>query len=309
MIDLILNAVKIAVSEDTRKSASALVDFIKRSPAWQQEICTLEAHIENTSVEHAYLLGGLTSDKMQSLGYTSDAITAFEYTYRELTSNAFEHGCRPGSKDRVTIAIDITMHYVSFAVRNPSGRQFELEQIIESQRTNLTADQRSKRGRGLVIAAEFADSLSPIENGEGVKAVFYKPAVVLRLSQLDDVAIIHVIDGLENPSIRRRIRDIAEPQLGKHLILDLVKFAAKPELRTPSTTLLTGSLELQEKFQAAGRRMVLLVNPKPSSKVFRLGIFDPSILAYSVNEALNKIGKPQLRDELKRLIARQHNTD
>src|SRR6476659_6920424 len=99
MIELLLGAVKLALSEDARKSAAGLVDFIRRSPDWQKDICTLEAKVDCDSREHAYLLGGLTADKMASLGYAHDAVSAFAYVYRELTSNAFEHGCKPGAKD------------------------------------------------------------------------------------------------------------------------------------------------------------------------------------------------------------------
>ena len=304
MIELLLGAVKLALSEDARKSASGLIDFIRKSPDWQKDICTLEAKVDCESREHAYLLGGLTADKMTSLGYAPDSVDAFSYVYRELTSNAFEHGCKPASKDRVTVVIEITAHYVSLIVSNPRGMKFDLAALLEQQAAHLKRDSRSKRGRGLVICNEFADALTAVAAGEGLKALFFKPSVVLKLSRLDRLAILHVISGLENPSVRRRIKALAEQNLDRDLILDLGKFKEVPGDRRshPSTTIVTGSLELLETFEKAGRKLIVLVPPNPSANVFRLGIFDPSVLAFSVAEAAQKVGTPQLKAKIERLI-------
>lgn len=306
MIDLLLNAVKIALSDDTRKNVSALLEFIRKSPDWQRDICSLEAQIDAAFSEHAYLLGGLTADKMRNLGFSVESVTAFEYVYRELSSNAFHHACRPGSKDRVAIIIEVTSHYVSVTVKNPRGRQFDLAKVLKLKRATLRNDQRAPRGRGLLISEEFADSLAATSDGEGVKAVFYKPAVVLRLNKVRDLAIIHVIDGLENPSLRRRIKSLTEQCLESDIILDLAKFATAPERTTPSSTLISGSLEIREIFETGGRKMVSLVNRRTNARIFSLGIIDPSILAFSVDEALEKVGKPDLKSSVEMLIAEQN---
>src|SRR5215467_9879335 len=133
MIELLLSAAKLALSEDARKSATGLIEFIRKSPDWQKDICTLEAKVDADSREHAFLLGGLTADKMWTLGYAKDSINDFLYVYRELTSNAFEHGCKPASKDRVTILIEVTAHYISVSVRNPSGAKFDLRSLHDKQ--------------------------------------------------------------------------------------------------------------------------------------------------------------------------------
>jgi hypothetical protein len=43
MFELFVNAAKFAVSDDVRKSTSAILDLIRRSPEWERDICTLEA--------------------------------------------------------------------------------------------------------------------------------------------------------------------------------------------------------------------------------------------------------------------------
>jgi anti-sigma regulatory factor (Ser/Thr protein kinase) len=304
MIELLLGAVKLALSEDARKSASGLMDFIRKSPDWQKDICTLEAKVDCDSREHAYLLGGLTGDKMTSLGYARDAVDGFNYVYRELTSNAFEHGCKPASKDRVTIVIEITGHYVSLVVSNPRGTKFDLAALLEQQAAHLKKDHRSRRGRGLVICNDFADSLTAVASGEGIKALFFKPSVVLKLSQLEEVAVIHVLSGLENPSVRRRIKALAEQNLDRDLILDIELFGEAPAERRshPSTTIVTGSLELLETFEKAGRKLVVLIGPNSSPSVFRLGIFDPSVVAFSPAGAAEKLGKPGLKSKIEKLL-------
>jgi anti-sigma regulatory factor (Ser/Thr protein kinase) len=302
MIELLLGAVKLALSEDARKSASGLIDFIRKSPDWQKDICTLEAKVDCDAREHAYLLGGLTADKMTTLGYAPDAVSAFSHVHRELTSNAFEHGCEPASKDRVTIVIEITAHYVSLIVSNPRGIKFNLAALLEQQAAHLKKDDRSKRGRGLVICNEFADSLNAVADGEGVKALFFKPSVVLKVSQLEGLAVIHVLAGLENPSVRRRIKALAEQNLDRDLILDLGLFSEASDERHPSTSIVTGSLELLEMFENAGRRLVVVVPAHPSASVFRLGIFDPSVLAFSSAAAAEKLGKPKLKAKIDRLL-------
>lgn len=304
MIDLLLGAAKLALSEDARKTASSLVEFIRKSPGWQKDICTLEAKVDVDSREHAYLLGGLTADKMRSLGYGADSVNDFAYVYRELTSNAFEHGCKPASKDRVTILIEVTAHYISVTIRNPPGAKFDLPALLERQAAHLSKDSRSKRGRGLVICNEFADSLTTDADGDGVKALFYKPSVALKLSKLEGVAIIHIMEGLENPSIRRRIKSLAEQCLDSDLILDLARFASDQQHNEPSTTIFTGSLEILEAFEQAGKKMVVLVPPGPSARIFKLGIFAPSMLAFSVQDAAKKLGRPKLKAKIEQLVSR-----
>jgi anti-sigma regulatory factor (Ser/Thr protein kinase) len=304
MIDLLLGAVKLVLSEDARKTASGLIEFVRRSPDWQKDICTLEAKVDMNSREHAYLLGGLTADKMQSLGYGADSLNDFKYVYRELTSNAFEHGCKRASKDRVTISIEVTAHYVSVTIRNPPGANFDFHALLERQQAHLSNDSESKRGRGLVICNEFADSMAAVADGDGVKALFYKPSVTLKLRELEGLAIIYIIEGLGNPSIRRRIKSMAEQCLDRDLILDLARFASDKRESEPSSTILTGSLELMETFARAGKKMVVLVPPAPSARIFKLGIFAPSMLAFSVKEAVEKLGRPELKVKIERLINR-----
>jgi anti-sigma regulatory factor (Ser/Thr protein kinase) len=302
MIELIIDAVKLVFSEEARKSASGLIEFIRRSPDWQKDICTLEAKVDVDSREHAYLLGGLTASKMENLGHSPESVQAFEHVHRELSSNAFEHGCRPDSKDRITILIEITPHFVSITVRNPRGSRFDFAALLETQEARIRQNVRSTRGRGLAFVNEFADSVTATPDRDGVKALFYKPSVQLGLNRLDQLAVIQVVDGLENPSIRRRVQSLAQQCDDCVLVLDLAKFTAKGELRLPSTAMIGGSIELRNVFESKGKRVVMLLPHNPSSRVFSSGIIDPSMLAFSVEEAARKLGKPELKSKLERLI-------
>jgi len=302
MIELIIDAVKLIFSEDARKSASGLIEFIRRSPNWQKDICTLEAKVDLDSKEHAYLLGGLTADKMKNLGHSPESVQAFGQVHRELTSNAFDHGCKPDSKERITILIEVTPHFVSNTVRNPRGSRFDFTTLLAAQMARLKENVRLTHGRGLAYVSEFADSIAATAERDGVKALFYKPSVELRLNKLDQLAVIQVVNGLENPSIRRRVKSLAEQCDACDLVLDLAKFTAKGELRLPSTAIIGGSMELRNAFENKGKKVVMLVPHDPSSRVFSLGIIDPLMLAFSIEEAAQKLGKPELKDKLKQLV-------
>jgi hypothetical protein len=78
---------------------------------------------------------------------------------------------------------------------------------------------------------------------------------------------------VENPSVRRQIKNLAEQQLDRDLILDPRRFKEAPAegRHHPSTTIITESLELLETFEKAGRKLIVLVSPGPSANIFRLG--------------------------------------
>src|SRR6266496_528149 len=108
MIELIIDAVKLIFSEDARKSASGLIDFVRRSPDWQKDICTLEATVDTGSREHAHLLSGLAAEKMKNLKYAARSVADFESVYQELIANAFEHGCKHKPNGKVSIRLETT---------------------------------------------------------------------------------------------------------------------------------------------------------------------------------------------------------
>ena len=315
MIELIIDAVKLVFSEDARKSASGLMDFIRRSPDWQKDICTLEAKVNADSQEHAYLLGELAVDKMTNLAFSPDSEVSFNSVYRELTANAFEHGCKANPDAPITIVIEITRHYVALTVSNPRGSRFDFASLLEAERTNLKNNPLSPRGRGLVTSSESADLLTATKSGEGLKALFYNPAVELKINRIGDVGIIHVLGGFANPSLNRRINSLAEQYQECDLIVDMArrpiqdadsrKRAAqykRDDAGEFDTARITHSLELQERLAARGKRVAYLLRDariKPPA-----GILPASLWTSSVLGALTLIGKLHLQSQFEKVISR-----
>lgn len=301
MFELFLNAARFAVSEDARKSASGLVEFIRRSPEWQQDICTLQAKISRGFAEQGFLLSGLTASKMENLQYPKEAIEGFKISYSELMTNAFEHGCQPGSKGTIGVEIDITKEYIALIVMNSRGFKFNLSKIVESRRFATSRDPESKRGRGLILVAELADTLEEKDNQEGVKAVFYKGRVSFRTDQVDGLIILELTRGLFNPSIHRRLFEIAVRFLQYDLILDFYRWTAV------GTVILTQTLQLRDVYARSGKKIVALLFPGDDESVpsgFRRESavkLPTGVVAYSWEEALEKIGRSDLLKKVKQL--------
>jgi anti-sigma regulatory factor (Ser/Thr protein kinase) len=301
MIELILDAVKLVFSEDARKSASGLIDFIRRSPDWQKDICTLEATVDADSSEHAHLLGGLTAEKMLNLKYGNRSVADFESVYRELTTNAFDHGCRQKRHGKVSIRLETTAHYVSLTIRNPRGCEFDLSEQLKLQRARLRDNPGSDCGRGLLMCEELADSLVGLKERDGVKAIFYASPVEIKINMIDDLTVLHVLNGIENPAVARKIGSLVEKCVGRDLLLDLTRFA-KNTLAMPDTAMIRTSIQLRKTFEQAGRRMVVMVSPRADDRIFSLGLFDPSVICSSLDEALQRLGRPGLQAKTEKLL-------
>lgn len=301
MYEVFLNAVRLAVSEDARKSVSALLEFVRRSPEWQQDICTLQARVSRCFAEQGFLLGGLTASKMENLQYPKEVIEAFKISYSELLMNAFEHGCRSGRKTTIGIEIAVTSEYVALTMLNSKGVKFNLDDTIELYRTVISLNPDSRRGRGLMLVAKLADTFESTPNREGVKAVFYKDRVSFQVDQVDGVIILELVTGLFNPSVSRRLFDTAVNFLQNDLILDFRRWT------TVGTKIVTKALELGDLYARAGRKIVaLLFRADPQEYPHReppvSAVEVPTgVVAHSWEEALNKIGRPDLLEKVRQL--------
>ncbi len=302
MIDLLLNAAKIVISDDARKSASAIFEFVRRSPEWQKDFCTIEAGVESAASEQAVFLGELAAEKMASLQYTEDSINAFSTAYTELTANAFRHGCGSDRKKKVNLSIDINSHYVALTVRNPKGRKFDVIKRLRDQRETLSRNPNARTGRGLLLVNEFADSLDATGDQEGVKVVFYKPPVSFRVAEIEDVVVIELLSGLKNPSSSRRLAQIVDRYPNRNLIIDFSKYERKG---TPKTELLTTYIDLSRLVEQAGKKFVILLSRNPSSDVVSLMMLPMDLLAFSWDQALEKLDRAYLMDKIMR--AQQSN--
>lgn len=252
MVEILLNAAKLAFSEDARKSVSALVDFIRRTPQWQSDICELEAKIDRSHREVAVLLQNLTEAKLKHLDFPADALAAFRLSAHELTTNAFENGCEDGHA--IAVAISTSPGYVSVRVENARGHEFDLVHQLDVSRSRLVQNPRNTRGRGLIAVAKAADTLE--QAGErGVKAVIYRERVEFERLNAENPAIFKLLGGMYNPSLSRRIVALLGPVLPtSDVILDLSVFPSSPSMAYTTT------LQLDDLARNKGHRFVLLLS-------------------------------------------------
>lgn len=299
MFDLFLNTAKFFTSEDARKSASALIEMIRRSPEWQKDICTLDAHIQKSYDEQAMLLSDLTTSKMQNMDFASEAVTAFKSIFLELIRNAFEHGCK-SEKDSVSITIEITQTFVSLKIVNPKRRKFNLKTAIETNKSVLTKNLSVLRGRGLILVKELADSLKMVEDGSGVKAVVYSERVSFKSEVFDGLAIVTLKNGLFNPAVSERL----SIEVGKFpkldVIINLRNFSSDIDISTEMQSEIIKLSTVNVKTISVKTKKE--ISKKSSRKIVTLLALDApenimlpkQIIVYSWKEALTKLGKGAL---------------
>jgi anti-sigma regulatory factor (Ser/Thr protein kinase) len=295
MIDVILNAVKILVSEDARKSASSLIELVRRSPEWQKDMCVLEARVSRSASEQAHLLRYLTVEKMQALEYAEGTVSAFQYCFNEISANAFEHGCGLDRNARISIVVDITREYVALTVINSRGMKFDLQKSLDQQSAKLSQNPALRRGRGLLTIYESADALIGLENHDGIKAVFYKPVVQLKTHTVGGLTIISLLAGKMNPSVNRRIMRAAQTSPSDSLIIWLPG--------VPPTAVLSQMLDLYAIYQQLNKLMVVLLD-RHWGYSFNLNLLPQSMIAHTWEDALQKIGRPDLQKQVAKLIGK-----
>jgi hypothetical protein len=268
MIDILLNAAKLVFSEDARKSVSAVVDFIRHSPEWQKDICSLEAKIERSEKELAALLAGLAADKMQIHKYSDRGIDAFRTSYLELTANAFDYGCGidgsvmggsgvggSGKDKYILVGIDVSSYHIAVRVENARGCDFDLNRALQERRLELFENPGSYRGRGLLLVEDLADSLEQA-GSRSVKAVFYRDRVEFERLNAHDPMILKLTSGIYNPSLSRRTMSIVSAALrGSDVVLDLSAYSSSPTLAVSM------GIELHQVGKSTGYRFILKVNP------------------------------------------------
>ncbi|MBT3312994.1 MAG: hypothetical protein HN390_00130, partial [Anaerolineae bacterium] len=185
-----------------------------RRYCWKDDISTLEAKVPKRYEEQSFLLSDLTASKLEHLGYSDTAISAFKTIYSELIKNAFEHGCKKDA-DKIKVVLDITNVYVSISVVNPFPRKVHLKKTL-SERSN--ASNLGVRGRGLLLCRDLADSIKPISRGLGVKAVIYRERVEFDIKTHQDVMIISIRKGESNPALITKLETIALTYPDKRII-------------------------------------------------------------------------------------------
>jgi anti-sigma regulatory factor (Ser/Thr protein kinase) len=155
----------------------------------------LERSVPVSHREQAVLLGDAAATAMFKSGhYRGDRVAEFKLVYTELTRNAFEHGCRHSS-EVVKIETDVTISYAVISVFNSPGTEFDLIWTLGQQRELLRLEPYRRRGRGLLLALQSADSLYQlqVDGGYVIRAVIYRqPPAQLNVHQFEDLAIVRV---------------------------------------------------------------------------------------------------------------------
>lgn len=218
MFELLLNAITIALSKDTREGISTIVDLLRRSPDWQKEICTIEARISFEVRERIDLLEDIISEKLESLEYQIISIQAFRTAIHELATNAFEHGRSQRLHSPIRIIVDITPTYVAVSVINPKGSKIKLSEALSSGMKYLKKSGKMGRGRGLLTVCRSAVVVMPIGN-EGVKALVYRDVVEINDMIIDNIPVVMIENGHSNPSLGRRLIDHLEEGNYSHVVV------------------------------------------------------------------------------------------
>ncbi|MGB7985014.1 MAG: ATP-binding protein [Terracidiphilus sp.] len=291
MIDVLLNTAKFAASDDARKSVLAVVDWIKSSPEWKKDVCSLKAKVERTHKEHAVLLADLSTEKIEQLDYTQEGIRAFRSCFNELVTNAFEHGCKLGGT--IAIDIEISRSYASFSVENSRGIRFDFQKSFRDTFQALTIQPRRKRGRGLALVNNLADSLEVLPPS-GIKAVIYRDRFSSDQFSYNGISIITILSGIDNPSLNRRMnQQVLAALQSSDTILDLTRFYSI------DTRVGGEAIELDENARSIGRKFLLKLHPDDSN-LQRLFSSAGLRVVLSWSKALRELG---MEDQVKRLLS------
>lgn len=244
-------------------------------------------------IDHVYQLRNDLISKIEVFQHSISSVSRFERIYGELVDNAMEHGCKD-QNNSIRIECEILSHFITLDVINPKGVKFDLETTLTRQQIALTEDPASSRGRGLLMVSEIADELDSIEDSEGVRATFYYPDVIFENREFQEFRILKIVQGLENPSIRRRIYAFARKSLNKSLILDLHEHTQRSR---PATKVISTSLGIERMFMLANKGFSVLVSPSPHEAIIDiLGFLPAGIMNFTLEDALSKIHAYEMKD-------------
>jgi len=220
VFELLLNAVKVAVSKDARESAASVVELLRRSPDWEKAIGTIEARVSIDVRERVQLIEDLVADKLVALSYKPASIAAFRTALTELAANAFEHGIVDAKRAVVRVLVETSPSYVATTVHNPKGSTFQLADALEAAARHRLATSKTGRGRGLVLVSRRVDVVQMVGD-DAVKTLVYRDAVEIETHKAGEVIIAVVAAGHANPSLPRRIRDYLDDHPGEKIVLCL----------------------------------------------------------------------------------------
>ncbi|MBI3049152.1 MAG: ATP-binding protein [Acidobacteria bacterium] len=294
LIDILLDATRVALSDDARKSLAGAFQAVRKQPAWKALNCDVKASIERRSRHEAVVARDFVSEKLSAFGYHENSVSGFATVFHELLQNAFDHGCADPN-DKVKIELSVNSSYAKMTVHNPDhGPSVEVELAIAEARRRLELDTRVRRGRGLLLVSELADELQQAGT-RGLTAVIYREHVELAETIVEDVVVVTIYSGLKNPSFSRRLRHTVAKY--RHRSADLIVNLRPAEPKGRSTDVYRELLEVETTFADSDRRVIVVMT--------RSGplLFPQEICAATIDEALQRLGKSSLAKRVGQVVS------
>jgi anti-sigma regulatory factor (Ser/Thr protein kinase) len=281
---------------DVRRSVARIDDTAETALEWDAQFGSRSMTISAESRERILHVPELISSKMQAAGFLNEICLDYQLALGEAISNAFQHGCAE-LRDEVTLQCDIDRHYASFAVLNPAHRRFDLQVVLAEASARLAANPRSRRGRGLLLIRQLADTLISVENHRGIKATFERDRVVYAVSHVDDVVVASLLQGIMNSSFESRTLSLVESEADRHLLLDFSRW------ETGGTAVYTVILDAEAILARAEKSVVALLFPR-RGQYFSPIKLPSELIAYTVRDAATRLARPYLAERIGAEIAR-----
>lgn len=223
--EIILNGVKVATSAEFRKAGAAIIEQIRSEPEWRRDVVNLHAKLDRDGSPQLRLLLSLAIDKLRELKFDDGALRAYKVVFQELSANALEHGLRDQPGKMVGLEMELCPAYTELTLLNPAGVPFEIDRTLEEMNQRLTEDSNRTRGRGLVNAAFWSETLTSTHSGRGVRALILPQSVDIKVWDLGGVLVLRPLSGHSNPSLGRRLIEQSTRKPLADVVLDF---------RTPS---------------------------------------------------------------------------
>lgn len=294
MFELVLNALKFAVSADARNAAASIVDAIKGSPQWDTDNWSLEARIDQSAKENSEILRSLIEEKLKLNNFCDNAIFAFRLCFQELIKNAFEHGCSEIAPV-VVIKLQITGSFIQFTIENEGGLAVDLEKILAEKRTLLDEDKTQERGRGLLIVDKLADGLKI--RGASATVAIYADRVEIDVIHIKDMVVLNVKGGHFNPSLNRRFSETASKYYGRPM---LINFSRYDQYGLPQSALISCVLRISKSNYESGHSLVICADLAVST--FLREFIPNDLIVDNLEDALDKLNYLDMLDTVQRSI-------
>ena len=205
--EIVLNGVRLVASQEARSAATALIGRLRSEPDWLSDVVNLRAKLGHEDMPKLRLLLSLIEERLRSFRFDEQSLRAYKVVFHELTKNAFEHGLQDRTGKSITLEVDLCSKYTEITVLNPSGRVFDLDRTLEEANCRLENARDLARGRGLINARFWSETLTSVQSGRGIRAMILPESVKIESWDLGGVLVLRPVAGQGNPSLERRLRE------------------------------------------------------------------------------------------------------